>query len=259
MARLAQVPRVSSRPMRFAPRISYSIVSHGQGTLIRPLLEDLQSLNDMQEATAEIIVTLNIPEDEQFLEAAGALPLTVLRNSRRQGFGSNHNAAFRRAAGAIFVVLNPDVRMQDFSSAPMFEALADPVAGAWAPLVRRPGGGIEDSARRFPTLRRLGRRVLLGERTRDYATDRSPLAVDWVAGMFIAFPRMAFQQINGFDERYFMYMEDAEICRRLERSGLRVIYDPRTEILHNAQRSSRKNLQHLRWHLRSAARFLVGI
>src|SRR5688500_2569858 len=72
--------------------ISLSIVSHGQGGLVKHVLSDLQAWKDVN---AEVIVTLNYPEDERFLAENRRFPQTVIRNFHRKGFGANHNAAFQ--------------------------------------------------------------------------------------------------------------------------------------------------------------------
>ncbi len=237
------------------PGITYSIVSHAQGAIVANLLGDLRTTV----APSEVLLTLNVPEDERFLAGFADLPLQVHRNPTAKGFGANHNAAFARSGSPVFVVLNPDIRMPGFDTGPMLESLADTRTGVWGPVVRSSSGHVEDSARRFPTFMRLARRVVLRQRDPDYAPNGRPQVVDWIAGMFIATTREAFQSVRGFDERFFMYMEDADLCRRLRRRGASVIYDPRVSVVHDAQRASRKSMTHLRWHLRSALRFLTGI
>ena len=235
--------------------VSFSIVSHRQGHLIENLLTDLHRLWPTLGA-CEIILTLNLPEDESFIHRFCDLPLQIIRNPIAKGFGENHNSAFDRSTGDIFAVLNPDLRFSTLDLGPMREVLSAPEVGLWAPLVVASNGKIEDSARRFPTVARLARRTLLRKRTADYAPGAWPIRVDWVAGMFVALPRRAYAQVHGFDRRYFMYMEDADICRRLQEQGLDVMYDARVRVVHDARRASRRSLRHMSWHLVSALRFL---
>lgn len=129
-----------------------------------------------------------------------------------------------------------------------------------APVVLSDDGHIEDSARRFPTLRRFSMRVLLRQRNPDYKVAAEPYPVDWVAGMFVVFRRDAYQQVAGFDDRrFYMYLEDADICHRLHKKGWQTMVNPNAQVIHMAQRASRRNLQHLRWHIVSALRFLTGL
>lgn len=234
--------------------ISLSVVSHGQGHLVQALLRDVQT---WQCARLEVIVTLNIPEDDAFLQDFGNLNLRVIRNAHPKGFGANHNGAFAQSAGDVFIVANPDIRAPHLDLSALIDTAGTAGVGACAPLVLSIDGKAEDSARRFPTFARLAKRVVLRIREADFHVSTQPTVVDWVAGMFIVFSREAFRQVGGFDEAYFMYMEDADICRRLSRLRLAVIVDPRCKVVHEARRASRRNLQHLRWHLRSAMRFLL--
>src|SRR5690348_1087353 len=91
--------------------VTLSVVSHGQGALVRRLLDDLAQVEGWR---LEVVLTINIPEDEGFLAGFRAAPLTVLRNATPKGFGANHNAAFRAAAGDVLIVANPDLRLPAF-------------------------------------------------------------------------------------------------------------------------------------------------
>lgn len=237
-------------------KITFSIVSHGQGRLVRQLLEDLRHISV---DSYEIILTLNIVENESFVHSFNDLPLTIIRNSSPKGFGENHNCAYRISSGDIFVVINPDIRIPNPDFSRLFKFATQDNVGACAPIVVNSNGLIEDSARIFPTIWRLLYRVLLRRRSPDYNLKvNSVIPVDWVAGMFIAIPRRAFECVGGFDVRYFMYMEDADLCRRLRNNGFNVIVDCSTKVVHDAQRQSLRSLRHLIWHISSARRFLLG-
>jgi GT2 family glycosyltransferase len=239
-------------------RMALSVVSHGQGELVRALLADLRPA---AEAGARIVVTRNLPEDESFLTGAGP-SLLVLRNTSPLGFGANHNQAFRYIGGADrFVVLNPDIRCDASVFKDLLSAADAPDAGVYAPRVRSREGLIEDSARRHPSLSRILHRVLRrmrGQRTTpDYEIDGDqPIVVDWAAGMFMMFPAQVFAEVGGFDERYFMYLEDADICRRVGmlRRPTRVL--PWIEVVHDARRATSRSLKHFRWHVASMAHYL---
>jgi GT2 family glycosyltransferase len=242
------------------PPLVISIVSHGQGELIRPLLLDLRPL--AMSGVGRVIVTLNLPEPERFLEDAG-YEIEVIRNARVKGFGANHNQAFAHADGEYFAVLNPDVRLNPAIFADLLEEFATPTVGVCAPAVTAPSGRVEDSARKFPSLRRIGvrmlKRLLRVPISSDYTFERGATrGVEWVAGMLMLFRATAFRAVGGFDERYFMYLEDADICRRLWDQGWRVLFSSRQMIVHDARRATLRNFKHFRWHVTSLARFLLA-
>lgn len=238
--------------------ICLSIVSHGHGSMVGELLFSIAANHVIDPLRDQIIVTLNLPEPEDFLDRGAFLPITVIRNNAPKGFGSNHNAAFAISESDLFCVLNPDLYIGAINLDYMREILSNPSVGAWAPLVKSPAMSIEDSARKFPTPLTLVKRYLLGRRSLDYDVTSLPLEVDWVAGMFVAFRKEVFALLQGFDESYHMYMEDVDICCRLKRMALKVIYDPRVVVVHDARRDSRKKLKYLGWHAMSAARFFFG-
>ncbi|MDT4866609.1 hypothetical protein FQZ97_1014710 [compost metagenome] len=127
-----------------------------------------------------------------------------------------------------------------------------------APLVLAPGGTIEDSVRRFPNFQRLVTRLFI-EQGSDYplAQEQAPVFPDWVAGMFMLFRAEDFARLRGFDEGFRLYYEDVDICVRTWKMGRPVSVCPQVSVIHDAQRTSRRNLRYMRWHLASMARYLL--
>lgn len=187
-----------------------------------------------------------------------ACPVERIVNRRIQGFGANHNAAFAHCRTPYFCVVNPDIRLPSDPLPALLESLQQPHAAVAAPLVRDSHGTIEDSARRFPTSGLLLRKLFGARPGPDYPADRGPLEVEWVAGMFMLFRSSAYASVRGFDEAYFLYYEDVDLCRRLRDAGKSVVYDPRASVVHGARRASRRNPALAIQHLRSALRFLLG-
>ena len=237
-------------------RICLSIVSHGQASLIHALLSDLARL---PQQNFEVLITINVPEDES-LYHGHPFPMRIIRNIVPKGFGGNHNAAFSETDCNFFAVVNPDIRIQSLDFQELLSPFENQNVAAVAPIVLSNFGEIEDSARRFPTLLRFAKRVLLRKRGLDYRLENYPYSVDWVAGMFVVFRSDAYRRVQGFDDRrFFMYLEDADICRRFHQSNLKVLVNPHVNVTHNAQRASRRNFKHMRWHAVSALRYLTGL
>ena len=242
--------------MLSSDQITLSIVSHGQASLICSLLSDLAEL---PQQNFEVLITVNVPEDESPYHDQ-PFPVRIIRNDTPKGFGANHNAAFSHSASRWFAVINPDIRIKVIDLQTLLSPFQNESVAAVAPLVLSDEGKVEDSARRFPTLVRLVKRVVFRQRDADYAVRAAPYPVDWVAGMFVVFRHDAYQQVGGFDERrFFMYFEDADICRRLGKTGWLVLVNPNVHVIHMAQRASHRNLKHMRWHAVSAFRFLSGL
>ena len=233
---------------------SVSVVSHGQILLVSKLLEDLAA---MASRDFEVILTLNVSEAFEPEVKGYPFPLRIIRNAQPKGFGANHNAAFAIARGRFFAVLNPDIRIPSDPFPALCAAASQPGVGVAAPLVVSPDGSIEDSARHFPTLASLASKLARGNPGHDYPMTDERISPDWVAGMFMVFVREAFASVSGFDERYFLYYEDVDLCWRLRHSGLSVQCLPSVQVVHGAQRASRRNLRYMRLHLQSMVRFLL--
>ena len=228
------------------------MVSHRQNALVNELLRDLERCcaNEIS-----VVLTQNVPDEVPL--AAARLKVQLIANEKPRGFGANHNAAFARCATPFFCVANPDIRLASNPFPALLQALARERVGVTGPLVRSPAGAIEDSARRFPTMASLVRKLFAAPSGPDYPADRGALEVDWVAGMFMLFHSPVFRAMSGFDEAYFLYYEDVDLCRRLRRGGHKAMYVPQAEVVHDARRGSRKDLSLMRHHAASMARFLM--
>ena len=233
--------------------ITLSVVSHGQNVLVNQLLADIGRVCANRVA---LILTENIPDATPLETGALDCPVEFLRNSRRQGFGANHNAAFQHCRTPYFCVCNPDIRLSQDPFPELLDSLAAPEAAVVGPLVSTPTGLVEDSARRYPTATALGKKLIREPTAPDYPIDRGPIAVDWIGGMFMLFRADAFRAVGGFDESYFMYYEDVDLCARLRLDRRTVIYDPRARVIHDARRESRRKLRLAMHHLASILRFL---
>jgi N-acetylglucosaminyl-diphospho-decaprenol L-rhamnosyltransferase len=237
-----------------SPRITVSIVSHRQNALVNGLLGDLA-----RHCAEDILIVLteNVPDPVPFATGPFADRTQIVTNPRPKGFGANHNAAFAHCRTPFFCVANPDIRLAANPFPALLDSLQDQRIGVAGPLVRSPAGAVEDSARRFPTIGALIGKAFGGPRGPDYPADRGALEVDWVAGMFMLFRGDGFRSIGGFDEAYFLYYEDVDLCRRLRAAGKSVLYNPGTEVIHDARRGSHKDLGLMRHHAASILRFLL--
>ncbi|WP_425229470.1 glycosyltransferase family 2 protein [Sphingomonas sp.] len=233
--------------------ISLSIVSHGHGRLVSELLADLVEI--ARETPLEVILTVNVPDGTGPLGLPAGLSGRIIENAVPFGFGHNHNNAFLAATGDQFCVLNPDLRMTTNPFPPLLNHLRTTGAALVAPAVFAPNGNVEDSARHFPTPWSLVQRYTAGDSGRySVAAAGTPLAVDWIAGMFMLFSRDAFISTNGFDERFFLYCEDVDICARLRSRGGEIYICPQAAVVHDARRESRRSWRYFRWHIASYLR-----
>ena len=173
----------------------------------------------------------------------------VIRNSANIGFGRAANQGMRVASGRDVVLVNPDVLItSDVIDRLRFTAQRTG-AGIVAPRLIYPDGSVQESARRFPNLPRLlARRTSVGLSAigrrwlADDITPRSPGPVesDWVIGAVMYLPRSTIETVGGFDEQFFLYGEDVDLCARCWRAGLPVVLDGHVEATHSYARASKR-------------------
>ncbi|WP_246867528.1 glycosyl transferase [Diaphorobacter sp. LR2014-1] len=222
-----------------------SIVSHGHGVLVQRLLGQLAEWS--AGSVSRVVLTHNIPEPTPQAPITGwPFRMEIVFNAVPRGFGANHNRALQDATEAFVCVLNPDVELlptQEPFTALMQAAATDGVGCAY-PMQLDADGGEQDYERELPSPRALWRRRVLRQPQRK---------VDWVNAACIVLPKSAWQLMGGFDEAYFMYCEDVDLCLRLRLAGLR-LQKTQACVLHVGHRASRKQWRHLVWHVRSLLR-----
>ena len=250
---LIHTPKRNAPPAMTKTKITLSVISHGQGDLVRQLLADVEACCA---GDVGVIVTHNIPEPVKFRDSDYSFPLVVIQNQERKGFAANHNQAFHQGFGDYFCIVNPDVRLVGNPFPALRDALAEADVGVVGPAVLNVRGEIEPSARKFPTLQSIMRKVLAWKPLHDYSEATATREPDWIAGTFMMFKSEAYARIGGVDERYFLYYEDVDLCARLRIIGLRVVLEPNVRIIHDASRRSWGNLYYMMIHARSMLRFL---
>lgn len=234
-----------------AASITVSLVSHGHGAMVQTIVAQLRRLPDV----AKIVLTLNIPEQLAMRED---VRVVIIHNQAPKGFGANHNAAFLQCETSHFCVINPDVTLQGDVFPQLLACMQQTAAALVAPLVCSPSGALEDSMRTFPTLGGLIRKALgHGDGAYAPAQRSATFSPDWVAGMFMLFDSKTFATLRGFDEGFFLYYEDVDICARVWVAGKKVVACTDARVTHDAQRASRRKLQYMFWHAKSMVRYLV--
>lgn len=237
--------------------ITLSVVSHGQIHLIEALLQDLA--RHCGKTRLKVILTLNIPEDLPISLNQLPYPVLILRNNIPLGFGENHNLAFNHAGTGYFCVINPDIRLDSDVFPTLIDSLRDPSCGVTAPLIVNGEGLVEDSAREFPTPFKILCKALGGCRGQDYQIGSTLVEPDWVGGMFMVFRRDTYVLLGGFDQKFFLYYEDVDLCARIRLQGLRVVMIPGVRATHLARRSSHSSAVYSYMHIRSMIRFFVSM
>lgn len=229
--------------------ITVSIVSHSQGKMVSRLIRRLIKFPQI----SKIVVTINIPEEFKFIKSK---KIKLILNKNIKGFSQNHNQAFIFCRTKFFCVLNPDIIFIDNPFNKLISKINISKASLIAPLIVNKKGKIEDSFRYFPNIYSVLKRMFVSN-WGAYEIKKVDIYPEWVAGMFMLFVSEKFNLINGFNNKYFLYYEDVDICARLWKKKFKIIIDISSKVIHCARRDSRKKISYFFIHISSMLRFLL--
>lgn len=233
--------------------IAISVVSHGQVALLNKYLPSIVSCPEI----SELVVTHNVLENELEVEIPAKVKLIVIKNEGKKGFGENHNQAFKETSSEFFCVVNPDIWLLENVFSKLVTVMSkDENFGLLSTIVLDKEGHIQDSFRNFPDILSLLRRRLVRRKPHlSIITQKEEIIrPEWIAGMFMFFRSSLYQQILGFDEKFFLYCEDIDISLKTLRHGFSIGVCSDLSVYHDARRDSSKNLAYLKLHLNSLIR-----
>lgn len=216
-----------------------SIAANREGLEIEVFVVDNDSGDDIEDVIAKF-------------RARSDVPVTLIRNDRNLGFAKANNQAIRRASGRYVALLNPDARLTRGALKRMKEWMdARPDVGIAGPKLLNPDGSLQESVRRFPRL--LDQALILLKlhhlwpsapplkaylaKGFDYGKEQD---VDQLMGAALFVRRKVFESVGLLDERYFIWFEEVDFCKRAKQSGWGVIYVPSVQVIHHGGASFAK-------------------
>jgi GT2 family glycosyltransferase len=228
------------------PAVTLVIVNYNTGSQTARCLDSAAA--DLAGTTWEAIVVDNASRPGAAPRLNGRPHVRTILNPRNVGFGTAVNQAARASGAPLLWLVNPDCVVTPGTFEAVRAALeADPGTAIAAPQLLNADGSVQASARGDPSVMTglFGRHTLLTRffprsavarrnlPARDIVASGDESAeVDWVMGAAMLVRRTAFDAVGGFDERYFMYWEDADLCRRLRDRGWRIRYVPGAAVGH---------------------------
>lgn len=234
--------------MPSAPLVSIVVVSWNTRELLRRCLESVAR----SELPCELIVVDNASVDGSAEMVRREYPsASLVQSDTNLGFGKANNLALKQARGEYVLLLNPDAELESGSLERLVDALRRrPDAAVAGPLVVNADGSVQSTRRRFPrgvtpfVESTMVQRWLSPKHPilRDYYVsdrgDDEPQDVDWLVGACLLVRRSAIDQVGGFDERFFMYFEETDWCRRFKQVGWAVVFEPSARARHLGGQSS---------------------
>jgi len=231
--------------------LSVIIVSWNVKALLERCLSSLMECSKRGEIQCEIIVVDNASTDGSAEMVRQRFPgVRLIASDSNLGFTRANNVGAGHSSGRYILLLNPDTEVLGDALTTMVSYMdSHPDVGALGPKLRFPDGRIQPSRRRFPTLataflestvlqqwfprNRVLQRYYVHDRNDDEEQD-----VDWVIGACLLIRRQAWKQVGPLDERFFMYSEELDWCRRLKTAGWRLVYIPSATVMHYEGQSS---------------------
>ncbi len=234
--------------MSDAPRVAVVVVSFEAR---EALLAGFGALRAHASLPLEIVVVDNASTDGSVDAVRAAHPeALVIANPENVGFARACNQGWRASSAPYVLFLNPDAEVTPGTVEALVRLLESrPEVGAAGPRTRSTDGAIQVSTGPdlTPLAERRQRRLVLGVARREaralaeaealHAREHEP---QWVSGSCLIARRAALEAVSGFDERFFLYEEDADLCRRLRSAGWRVVFTPAAEVRHHLGRSMAK-------------------
>lgn len=231
--------------------IDIIIITYNSTDCLRQCLKSI--FENQDDIHLNIYVINNYPSEHIDRASIGFPNVNVINSKRNYGFSKAVNRALFNTSSEFICILNPDTIVKENSFKNCVEFLLDnKKIGIIGPRICNSNGSYQGSARSFPTLLTafFGRTSWL---TKAYPNNslskknmvnidyygNEPLEVDWVSGACMIVRRDAINNIGAMDERFFMYWEDADWCRRMRMGGWKVVYYPRTTIVHTCGQSSK--------------------
>ncbi|MDP2209679.1 MAG: glycosyltransferase family 2 protein [Bacteroidota bacterium] len=225
--------------------VSIIILTYNGLSLTRQLLNSLKKNVDIK--NNEVIVVDNASTDNTVAELKKEYDwIQVIENEANIGFGAANNLAAKIARGEILLFLNNDVIVEDDFITQVVQKLSNDTIGALGPKILNPDHTFQLSAGRYPTVLneledkfvyKYYRRIGWLRKSVENKFSKEKL-VDWITGASLFIKRKVFNEIGGFDEKYFMYFEDKDLCKRVRDLGYNVVYFPDVRIVHLLGQSS---------------------
>lgn len=217
----------------------------------------------------------NNSKDKNQLSKLQNKKLKIINLKKNLGFGGAINYILKKEIKNYnyFIILNPDIILQKHTLDETIKYIdSNDNIGILGPKLYYPDNTLQDSYRKFPNIidliiKRTFLKKIFQNRMKKYLMwDKDPNKteeVDWVVGAFMVLKANALKKINFFDERFFLFFEDVDLCKRMWKSNYKVIYYPKVYAIHNHERLSSGGIQNiftkktLRIHILSAIKYFI--
>ena len=237
--------------------VSIAIVSHGDQEDVRELLNSFEKHHESS-LNFEIILLENKKVQRTSNYKNFSFPIKLIENHESAGLAKNINTIFENVSGNYFCILNPDIVFTGNIFLRLINSMKNNDIDIISPLIMDPDGNIQDSFRNIPNPLELFIRYISQPSIVELSSKDGLIYPEWLAGMFLFMESKLFEEMSGYNEKYFLYFEDVDFCCRALNRGKIIVLDPRINLIHNAKRASKNYPLFLLRHVISATIFFFS-
>lgn len=201
--------------------------------------------NYLEKDIFEIIVVNNDICEDLKRTSSNFAEIKIINQQRNIGFGAADNKGAREAHGKYLLFLNPDTEILSAEAVKILDKFAEnkKIAAIGPRLLTDKGKTQEWCAGKEFTLWELIKNNIGLVESKKIWESQKEIFADWVSGAALFIRKEIFESIGGFDENFFMYFEDEDLCKRIRRAGYNVVYFPQVSILHHGGKSRKSPLK----------------
>lgn len=245
------------------PDITISIVTYNNAQIIEDALTSIMKALDNKLSYQIYIIDNNSQDDTIHVLAKHKVNIELIPLKKNVGFGAGHNTVLDNISSKYHIVVNPDITVNHSVILDLYHYMEEnPDIGLLTPKVVYPDGKQQYLCKNYPTLIDLlirtfipfafkKRQVYFLMLDKNY---NKPFLVPYATGCFMFFRTEVYKNINGFDERFFLHFEDADITRKVNQIS-KTVYYPYNCVIHDWKQESKKKPKHLLYKLISAYKY----
>ena len=238
--------------------LSIAIVAFNDESDVRNAVESIENMTPSF-LQKEIFIIDNSTEENSLDTLEN---VRYIKTGENLGFGKGHNQVLDKIDSRYHAIVNPDILLKEDAFTPLIKFMDETGCTMAVPRITDEEGNLLAVYRRELTMFDMFIRMFVKggfKRRRAYHTMQDmdytkPFQVPFAQGSFLLIKSEAFKSLGGFDERFFLYMEDADLCKRVNESG-KLMYCPYASVIHKWEKGSHKNRELFKLHVNSMLRY----
>lgn len=246
-------------------KVSGCIVTYNAKDKISPTIESVLEMTQGVDFTLYVVDNASQDGTAEFIKEKFP-QVVVIQSEKNAGFGAGHNKVIPFLQSKYHTVINPDILLRTDVITELTEyAETDGSIGLLSPQICFTDGKVQMLAKRNPTVRYLGNHWFhKGDKPNKLMTEycmldmpeNEPFEITNATGCFMFFRTDVFMELGGFDERFFMYLEDCDIARRVSKKH-KALHYPMATVYHLWERESKRNKKLLLIHIQSIIKYFL--